>query len=85
MVDKNLAQMGDRELIKLFTITSDHGIPHRAKQARAELERRGYIFDPTHQDFVKCEDWNTRYPEAHRDCEKEARWRGDDERRLDGR
>ena len=61
MVNGNLAQIGDRELLKLFIINSTPTVNRRAKQVFAELERRGYLFDTERNDFVTCEQWNKRY------------------------
>ncbi len=75
MADNNLAQMGDRELLKLFSITSTAGVTRRVKQVEAELVRRGYSFDPHQRDMIPCEEWNKRYPDVRKDCAEEARRR----------
>ena len=69
MIDKNLTRLADRELLKLFSVTRTLSLSKRAKQVYAELERRGYIYDPERKDFVTCEQWNKRHIDALRDCE----------------
>ena len=77
MANGNLAHIRDMELMKLFEISSSGGITKRAKQVRAELERRGYLFDENEQDFVTCAEWNQRHADMPMDCEKRARLRVD--------
>ncbi len=79
MIDKHLAQMGDMELLKLFAVNGSQATP-RSRQVRAELERRGYVFDPSKHTHVTCEQWNRWHPTDRRDCDEEARRRGIDER-----
>ena len=72
MVDGNMAQIGDRELLKLFVINSTPTFTRRAKQVFAELERRGYLFDTERKEFVSCEEWNKRYIRSIAiDCEEQ--------------
>lgn len=84
MAANNLAHMTDMALLKLFSVNSTHSSSRRAQQIRAELERRGYIFDLERQTFITCEQWNMRHPEAQRGCAEEAQKRGNDERRRGG-
>lgn len=74
MADNNLAQMGDMELLKLFSINGQQATP-RARQVRAELERRGYHYDPVQKSYVTCQKWNELFPNARKDCAEEARQR----------
>ncbi|MEO8393328.1 MAG: hypothetical protein ABI700_10080 [Chloroflexota bacterium] len=74
MTDENLAKMRDTELLKLFAITSTNTLTRRAKQIIAELERRGYLYDPERNDMVTCAEWNIRHRlTAPIDCEEQAR------------
>ena len=73
MIDANLARLGDRELMKLFALSSTKSITKRAAQVIAELEQRGYLFDPNRRDFVTCEQWNALYHDAPKDCDRHAR------------
>jgi hypothetical protein len=43
VVDANLAQMGDRELLKLFALIGEGRGGKRTKQVLAELQWRGYL------------------------------------------
>ncbi|MEO8394564.1 MAG: hypothetical protein ABI700_16335 [Chloroflexota bacterium] len=72
MTDENLAQIRDKELMKLYEISSLGGITKRAKQVRTELERRGYLFDDIYREFITCEQWNTRHSDAPIDCAEHA-------------
>ena len=73
MVDENLARIRDKELMKLFDLSSTPILTRRAKQVLAELERRGYLFDLERKDFVTCEQWNARHGDMPIDCEQQAR------------
>jgi hypothetical protein len=74
MVDGNLAKIQDKELLKLFAITSTSTPTRRARQLLAELQRRGYLYDLERNDVVTCEQWNTRYRfTAPIDCAEHAR------------
>ncbi len=74
----NLAKMDDMSLLKLFEVNGAQDTA-RARQVRAELERRGYVYDPSKHTFVSCEQWNRWHPTDRRDCDAEAqqRQRGD--------
>lgn len=74
MPRNNLAEMNDGMLLKLFEVNGDQNTP-RARQVRAELERRGYLYDPVRHTFVSCEQWNRWHPTDRRDCNEEARQR----------
>ena len=80
MADETLAKIQDRELMKLFAISSSDGITKRAKQVRTELERRGYLFDDIHRVFVTCAEWNQRHADMPMDCNEQARLRSNRER-----
>ena len=80
MANGNLAHIRDMELMKLFEISSSGGITKRAKQVRAELERRGYLFDEAEGDFVTCAQWNQRHADMPLDCNEQARQRSIRER-----
>ncbi len=75
MTDGNLAQIRDKELMKLYEISSVVGSTKRAQQVLTELERRGYLFDAKRRDFITCEQWNTRHSDAPIDCAEHARRR----------
>lgn len=64
----------DKELMKLFKISSFRKITMRAKQVIAELERRGYFYDAAFRDFLTCDQWNIRYPNKLKDCEDRSKW-----------
>ncbi len=87
MADSNLAQMNDQSLLKLFEVIGAVSTTRRARQVRAELERRGYLFDPLEGDYTICAEWNQRHPDAPKNCVEEARQRENQERekrRRDG-
>ena len=73
MANSNLAMMADRDLIRLFSHLGSPLDTRRGKEIIAELERRGFIYDPGLDDFLTCEQWNARYPNAKRNCDKQAR------------
>jgi hypothetical protein len=75
MPTNNLAGMGDRELLKLFAVSGGDSGTRRAKQVRAELERRGYVYDAQSKMAVTCEEWNKWHNDQRRDCDEEARHR----------
>ena len=77
MASDNLAQLNDRQLMHLFEASFSGEMSKRLKQVRAELERRGYLFDEAERDFVTCAEWNQRHADMPMDCEKRARLRVD--------
>lgn len=87
MGDNHLAQMNDQSLLKLFEVIGAASTTLRAQQVRAELARRGYLFDPLEEDYTTCAEWNQRHPNALKNCVEEARQRENQEqekRRRDG-
>ena len=74
MATESLTRLADRELLKLFAVTSTLSFTKRAKQVFAELERRGYLFDTERKDFVTCEQRNQRYSRTMPvDCKEKER------------
>jgi hypothetical protein len=78
MSDEAFSHIEDMELMKLFEMNSVRRINKRAKQVRAELARRGYLYDSNRRDFVTCEEWNTRYFHAPLNCDNQAKKLGRD-------
>lgn len=78
MPANNLAKLDDMSLLKLYGVNGAQDTA-RARQVRAELERRGYVYDASKHTWVSCEQWNRWHPSDLRDCKAEAR-----QRRLDG-
>ncbi len=75
MAGKHLAEMDDGSLLRLFLIMGGDNGTRRAKQIRAELERRGYIYDEQRKVAVTCAEWNRHYPDDKLDCAELAQQR----------
>ena len=74
MPDDPLTVLSDIQLMNLFSASATLALSARAKQIIAQLEKRGYIFDPRRGDFITCEQWNQRHADyAPMDCYRQSK------------
>jgi len=70
MAHQSLSLLSDHQLRRLFSLTAGIGMSNRITALRAELERRGYVYDERSKGFIPCEDWNEYHVFNPKDCDE---------------